>query len=67
MVLTEKMAEYWANACVGYALVLFGANILEQASASSSGLGALLISGVLMVALLILGAWLVARSKGAER
>jgi hypothetical protein len=67
-VLKEKLAEYWANVCLGYALVLFGANILEQWSAGSSGgrKASLVISGLLMVALLILGAWLAARSRSVE-
>lgn len=58
----ESVAEYWANVCLGYALVLFGANVLEQWSGGSANAWSLVISGVLMVGLLILGAWLAARS-----
>lgn len=61
----EKLAEYWSNACLGYALVLFGTSVLGYLSdTSSERVWPVIVAGVVMLALVGTGAWLATRSQG---
>lgn len=61
--MSEKLAEYWSNVCLGYALVLFGTSVLGYLSEKGAGgLGPVVTAGVVMLLLVGLGAWFARRS-----